>query len=88
MTDLKRIYLQPECCADPDTGRMWCENPDPESCEDGNHWTEYVRADRVKALEELVSHCWVHSDYENCGYRKMTKEQKKIFDSLTIELKF
>ena len=39
-----RIYLEPDCCADPHSGRMWCEDPDPVPCEDGQHWTEYLRA--------------------------------------------
>jgi len=43
--DHERIYLQPACCASPDVGRMWCQDPDPENCEDGKPWTEYVRAD-------------------------------------------
>jgi hypothetical protein len=43
--DPDRIYLQPPCCADPDTGRLWCEDDEPVECEDGVPWTEYVRAD-------------------------------------------
>ncbi len=47
MSDPKEICLQPECCADSETGRLWCEDPDPEDCEDGKHWVKYVRADLV-----------------------------------------
>ena len=39
--------------------------------------------EREKQLEELVRHCWVYSGYENCGYRKMTTEEKELFDSVT-----
>ena len=55
MSDPKEIYIQPDCCADPETGRMWCEDPDPIDCDDGVPWTRYVRADvveqMIKALE-------------------------------------
>lgn len=51
MSDPKEIYLQPECCADPETGRLWCEDPDPEDCEDGKHWARYVRADLIADIE-------------------------------------
>ena len=46
--DHERIYLQPVCCADGD-GRQWCEHDEPEECEEGTPWTEYVRADLVAA---------------------------------------
>lgn len=48
-----RIYLQPKCCADPDVGRLWCEDDEPVRCEcpeydpetdERGTWTEYVRA--------------------------------------------
>lgn len=42
MSDPKVIYLQPECCADPYVGRLWCEHADPEDCEDGRRWAKYV----------------------------------------------
>lgn len=45
MGDPERIYLQPECCATPDVGRLWCEDDEPVECEEGRPWTEYVRAD-------------------------------------------
>lgn len=41
--DPARIWLQPECCADPDTGRLWCEHNKPIECPDGQPWTEYHR---------------------------------------------
>ena len=34
-------------------------------------------------LRDLVKHAWVHSNYANCGYRQMTTEQKRLFDSIT-----
>ena len=47
MTDPEVIYLQPECCADPEVGRLWCEDDAPEDCEDGKPWTKYVLAARA-----------------------------------------
>ena len=43
--DHERIWLQPKCCADYDEGRLWSQDPDPEPCDEGVAWTEYVRAD-------------------------------------------
>ena len=28
---------------------MWCEDPDPEECDEGVPWTRYIRADLVEA---------------------------------------
>jgi len=50
MSDHKEIWLMPECCADPAEGRLWCEQDEPTSCEDGVPWTRYVRADLHDAL--------------------------------------
>jgi hypothetical protein len=50
MIDHDRIWLQPECCADETYGRLWCDNADPEPCEDGVLWSEYISADAYKAL--------------------------------------
>ena len=63
MTNPKTIYLQPECCADPSIGRVWCEDNEPESCDLGVPWTEYVLStplarnagDLYTLLEELSS---------------------------------
>ncbi len=49
MSDHERIWLQPDCCSDPDVGREWADAADPEPCEDGASWTEYVRADLFAA---------------------------------------
>lgn len=55
MSDHERIWLQPECCACPTDGRLWCQDPDPVDCEDGVPWTEYIRADIAEKREaELV----------------------------------
>jgi len=53
-SDHKEIYLQPECCACEHTGRMWCEDPDPEECEDGVPWTKYVRADLYEGAQHAL----------------------------------
>lgn len=45
MSDPKVIYLQPECCADPELGRLWSETPGPVDCEDGKPWVKYTMAD-------------------------------------------
>lgn len=66
----ERIYLQPACCATPDVGRMWCEDPDPVDCEDGVPWTEYVRADRPAPSDEgerdIVERLFRAAEYEGC----------------------
>lgn len=54
MSDLEIIYLQPECCADPAVGRLWCEDDSPVDCEDGKPWTKYVRADEIERLQARV----------------------------------
>lgn len=43
---------------------------------------ESVLESENKMLRELVSHCWVHSGYENCGYKHMTTAQKELYDSI------
>lgn len=45
MSDYNEIYLEPECCAESDIGRVWCEHNAPTDCEDGVEWTKYIRAD-------------------------------------------
>lgn len=32
------------------------------------------------ALRGLVEHAWIHSGYARCGYKKMTSEQRALFD--------
>lgn len=38
--------------------------------------------ERIRALEDLVRHCWVHSGYTNCGYDQMTTEQKDLYTAV------
>jgi hypothetical protein len=54
MSDPTVIYLQPECCADPDTGRLWCEDDAPVDCEEGAPWTKYVLAADAQAAVDAV----------------------------------
>jgi len=51
MTDHVRIYLQPECCADDDVGRLWCQDSDPQSCPEGVPWTPYILKSEYDALK-------------------------------------
>jgi hypothetical protein len=47
MSELKKIFLQPECCVeDQDVGRMWCQDA-INDCDEGNAWTEYLLASDV-----------------------------------------
>lgn len=39
-------------------------------------------ADEIDAMRDLIKHCWVHSNYHNCGYSQMTPEQKALFDAV------
>jgi hypothetical protein len=50
MSDPAEIFLQPECCASPDTGRMWCDHDAPEDCDDGKPWARYVLADQARLV--------------------------------------
>lgn len=36
----------------------------------------------TEELEDLIGHMWLHSRYENCGRRKMTRPQQLLFDSV------
>jgi hypothetical protein len=51
----ERIWLEPECCADPSVGRTWCkDNVWPLcDCDAQAEATEYVRADLVAAIRAL-----------------------------------
>ena len=60
--EVERIWLSPQCCADPDTGRQWASDPHPRPCGDPacpgpSVPVEYVRADIHDAartrIEEL-----------------------------------
>ena len=65
MSDPEVIYLQPECCADPEVGRLWCEDDAPADCEDGKPWTKYVLAARAAPAQPLDPE--VGSDCNVCG---------------------
>ena len=56
MTDHEKIYLEPQCCVDPDYGRQWNSRdigPHPD-CDNEAPWIEYVRADTVRVeIEQL-----------------------------------
>jgi hypothetical protein len=60
MSGPERIYLEPECCIDPGTGRLWCED-DVFECEDGKHAVEYVRADIAAQTERAAVVAWLRS---------------------------
>lgn len=36
----------------------------------------------VRLLIRLVSHCWVHSGYQDCGSRKMESDIRRIYDAI------
>jgi len=53
-SDPKEIWLEPACCADPHSGRLWAEdNPFPE-CDDGVQPTRYIRADLAAPTPPLA----------------------------------
>lgn len=58
MSDPDIIWLEPECCANPNWGRTWAEeNEWPVSPDKGHDAaTKYVRADHIEALEARI---WV-----------------------------
>lgn len=68
MSDPKVIYLEPECCADPIMGRMWCASDWPYDCEDGKTWTKYILADlgaeKDRHLKELAEALKVLNNYK------------------------
>lgn len=37
---------------------------------------------RVVLLERLISHCWVHSGYQNCGRSQMGSELGAVYDEI------
>lgn len=62
--DPRQLFLQPECCAADDTGRLWCEHDAPIDCEDGKPWVRYIRADLVAEAAGRVTckKCAGHGD--------------------------
>jgi hypothetical protein len=39
----------------------------------------------IDELKELVDHMYVYSNYQNCGYDKMTKDQQELYDSIVTD---
>ena len=37
-------------------------------------------ARRIELLRSIVEHCWIHSNYPDCGYAQMTTEQKEMYN--------
>lgn len=37
-------------------------------------------------LKDLVHHAWIHSGYRDCGFDKMTTEQRRLYRSVIEEL--
>lgn len=46
---------------------------------------ETNESDELAALKDLIHHMWVHSGYENCGFRKMCVRQRALYQSLLAE---
>lgn len=42
-------------------------------------------SDELKALKDLIHHMWIHSGYENCGFRKMCERQRALYTALLAE---
>lgn len=40
---------------------------------------QFHRLDTIVELEDLIRHCWVHSNYKDGGYQRMTTEQKHLY---------
>lgn len=40
---------------------------------------QHEAANEIEKLRQLISHCWVHSGYPQCGYLQMTTEQKQMY---------
>ena len=43
-------------------------------------WMLIDHKTEIRNLSDLVVHCWVHSGYQNCGYKQMTTRQKEFYD--------
>lgn len=37
-------------------------------------------------LKDLVHHAWIHSGYRDCGFDKMTTEQRRLYRAVIEEL--
>ena len=76
MNDPKIIYLQPECCAG-DEGRIWCEDDEPEECEDGVKWSKYALVERDEISE------WVDEFAKQ--QLPLDSEARKLLDQIAYE---
>jgi len=65
MSEHAEIFLQPECCADPEFGRAWCDTDSPEDCSDGVPWTAYMRKD-LHAAELEILRAQLADEKRNC----------------------
>lgn len=84
MSDPDYIYLQPECCASEDTGRLWCED-DPDDGEDGAEWVQYVRAD-LTGVQGIHS-CHPKCQRPMCKLRREKEALAKAGTDLYLSLK-
>ena len=77
-----RIWLEPNCCADPSTGSLWCEdNVWQGTCDDGVPPTEYVRADvATRKVAEAVA-----AERERCA--KIAEPQSILASLSPAQLK-
>jgi len=91
MSEYTVIYLQPECCAEPETGRLWCHHV-PEECSDGMPWTKYVLESELENRDELLTAVdynkrdeglWVKSDDIVVAY--LQKALHKLHDIIESE---
>ena len=89
MINHERIWLEPQCCADPYVGRQWCAPGPGDPCEEGNSWTEYVRADTISALraENERLQCELRlaisaRDYANDMFDKGRAENERLREAL------
>jgi ssRNA-specific RNase YbeY (16S rRNA maturation enzyme) len=39
----------------------------------------YDAAKKIRQLERLVKHCWVHSGFHDCGFDQMDTAQKELY---------
>lgn len=76
MSDHTKIYLQPECCAGEDTGRLWCQDNEPESCPDGEKWTSYILQSEYDRLQS-----------DNEALRERVAVQEDTLYSIAVGLK-
>jgi Rps23 Pro-64 3,4-dihydroxylase Tpa1-like proline 4-hydroxylase len=81
MSEYNDIYLEPECCADPETGQMWCQDPINE-CDEGVEWTHYILGDSVteQLAEQAAELKWYKTSVEDGGgyFGTLAKANKEL----------